>query len=135
MKLNKSTRYALYAAMELAGSDPDEQVTAAGVAERYGISTAVVAKVFPQLARSGIAVGLRGSGGGYRLARSPSEVPATTVISLAPTTTGTRALQEPSGPRRRVRATPRLPPEVPVRRGRRDGSLHLRLDHAGDPGG
>jgi Rrf2 family iron-sulfur cluster assembly transcriptional regulator len=80
MKLNKSTRYALYAAMELAGSDPDEQVTAAGVAERYGISTAVVAKVFPQLARSGIAVGLRGSGGGYRLARSPSEVTVLDVI-------------------------------------------------------
>jgi len=37
MNLNKSTRYALYAAMEmaLAGEGP---VTVTGVAERYGIS-------------------------------------------------------------------------------------------------
>jgi Rrf2 family protein len=80
MTLNKSTRYALYAAMELAGAGPDESIAAGRVAERYSIPAAVVAKVFPQLARAGIAIGTRGSGGGYRLARRAADVTVLEVI-------------------------------------------------------
>ncbi len=78
MKLNKSTRYALYAAMEMA-RDEAAQVTAAHVAERYSIPAAVMAKVLQQLVRAGIVVGTRGSGGGYRLAEASS---ATTVLDV-----------------------------------------------------
>lgn len=80
LRLNKSTRYALYAAIELARSRDDGTVTAAQVAERYRIPATVVAKVFQQLVRAGIAVGIRGSGGGYRLARGPSETTMLEVI-------------------------------------------------------
>ncbi len=80
MRLNKSTRYALYAAMELARAGVDGQVTAAEVAGRYRIPAAVQAKVLQQLVRAGIAVGSRGSGGGYRIARGPSELTVLDVI-------------------------------------------------------
>lgn len=80
MKLNKSTRYALYAAMEMARCDDEEPVTVARVAERFSIPAAVLAKVLQQLVRAGIAVGTRGSGGGYRLARPPSRVTMADVI-------------------------------------------------------
>jgi len=81
MNLNKSTRYALYAAMEmaLAGEEP---VTVTGVAERYGISEGGLSKVFQQLVRSGIAIGTRGIGGGYRLARRPSQITVQDVIRV-----------------------------------------------------
>jgi Rrf2 family protein len=78
--LQKSTRYALCAAMELAGAGPGSTVTASAVAERYDIPASVVAKVFQQLVRSGIAIGTRGQRGGYALARSPREITLIEVI-------------------------------------------------------
>ncbi len=82
MRPNKSTRYALYAAMEMATAPPGEPVTATAVAERYGIPPTVMAKVFQQLVRAGIAAGTRGTGGGYRLARDPAEVTMLDVIQV-----------------------------------------------------
>jgi Rrf2 family protein len=81
MNLSKSTRYALYAAMEmaLAGEEP---VTVTAVAERYGIPEGGLSKVFQQLVRSGIAIGTRGIGGGYRLARPPSKITVQDVIRV-----------------------------------------------------
>ncbi len=98
MKLNKSTRYALYAAMEMADAG-DDQVTAAQVAERYGIPATVMAKVFQQLVRRGIAVGTRGTGGGYQLVKPPAEVTMLDVIQLfePPRTPGECLLAEGSG--------------------------------------
>jgi Rrf2 family protein len=82
VKPNKSTRYALYAAMEMAAATPDTQVTAGQVAKRYKIPGAVLAKVFQQLVRAGLAVGTRGTKGGYRLARSPANVTMLDVIQV-----------------------------------------------------
>jgi Rrf2 family protein len=73
-RLRKSTRYALYASMEMARLEPRGQVTAAQVAERHRIPPSVLAKVFQQLVRAGIAHGVRGSRGGYRLARVPTAI-------------------------------------------------------------
>jgi Rrf2 family protein len=80
VNFQKSTRYALYAAMELARANGGDQVTVARVAERYTIPGAVLAKVFQQLVRAGVAVGTRGTGGGYQLARKASEVTLLEVI-------------------------------------------------------
>ena len=78
MNFRKSTRYALYAAMEMARAET--QVTAAQAAQRYSIPDAVMAKVFQQLVRAGLAVGTRGVGGGYNLARGASEITVLDVI-------------------------------------------------------
>lgn len=89
MTFKKSTRYALYAAMEMARAGSDGQVTVTQVAERYSISVTVLAKVFQQLVRSDIAVSTRGVRGGYSLARDASELTVLDVIE---------AFEPPSSP-------------------------------------
>lgn len=80
MTLNKSARYALYAALEMALAEP-RPVTVAGVAGAYGIPPTALAKVLQSLVRSGIAVGSRGVGGGYRLARGATKISVLDVVS------------------------------------------------------
>lgn len=82
MNLNKSTRYALYAAMEMAQADGGSAVTVGEVAERYRVPGGALAKVFQQLVRAGIAAGTRGVGGGYRLARDASSLTVLDVINV-----------------------------------------------------
>ncbi len=82
MNLNKSTRYALYAAMEMSLADEEDTVTVSEVAGRYGVSEGALAKVFQQLVRAGIAIGTRGVGGGYRLARPASRVTVLDVLEV-----------------------------------------------------
>jgi len=67
--------------MEMARAG-DSPVTVADVARRHGIPGSALAKVFQQLVRAGIAVGLRGVGGGYRLARDPAGVTVADVLSV-----------------------------------------------------
>ena len=81
MTITKSTRYALYAAAEMATAG-DGLVTVSGVAAQYGIPEGALAKVFQQLVRSGLALGTRGIGGGYRLARPASRVTVLDILRV-----------------------------------------------------
>jgi Rrf2 family protein len=81
MTLSKFSRYALYAALEMARAD-GEPVTVAQVAGPHGIPPTALAKVFQQLVRAGIAVGTRGIGGGYRLARPRRDITVLDVVSV-----------------------------------------------------
>ena len=67
MKLQKASRYALYAVLHLA-SAPDRQHSTADIASEYGISSHHLAKVMRTLVRSGLIESVRGVGGGYRFA-------------------------------------------------------------------
>ena len=67
MKLQKASRYALYAVLHLA-SDPDKQCSTADIAEEYEISIHHLAKIMRTLVRSGLIESVRGVGGGYRFA-------------------------------------------------------------------
>ena len=67
MKLQKASRYALYAVLHLA-SEPDKQHSTAELAEEYEISIHHLAKVMRTLVRSGLIESVRGVGGGYRFA-------------------------------------------------------------------
>ena len=80
MNFRKGTRYALYAAMEMARSDDGRPVTAAQVAASYGIPAAVLAKIFQRLVRAGLAAGTRGVNGGYVLTRPAARVTVLDVI-------------------------------------------------------
>ncbi len=82
MNWGKSTRYALYAAMEMAEAGPERPVRVTEIAERYRIPESALAKVLQQMVRSGIALGTRGVGGGYRLARPPAEVTVLEIIEI-----------------------------------------------------
>ena len=67
MKLQKASRYALYAVLHLANT-PDRQYSTADIAEEYEISIHHLAKVMRTLVRSGLIESVRGVGGGYRFA-------------------------------------------------------------------
>jgi Rrf2 family protein len=81
MAITRSTRYALYATAEMAMAG-DRPVTVTEVAGRYGIPGGALAKVFQQLVRAGVAVGTRGVGGGYRLARPASRITVLDVMKV-----------------------------------------------------
>ena len=82
MNYQRSTRYALYAAVEMASAPGGEAVTAAQVAERYRLPPTVVAKVLQRLVKAGIATGTRGVAGGYRLARPAGEIPLLEIVEV-----------------------------------------------------
>ena len=67
MRLPKATWCALYAVLELA-RERERQVSAAEIAERYGVSANHLAKVLRDLGRAGLVESVRGAGGGYRFA-------------------------------------------------------------------
>lgn len=81
MNITKSTRYALYAAAEMAMAG-DAPTTVGAVAERYGIPEGALAKAFQQLVRAGLAAGTRGIGGGYRLSRPASKITVLDVMRV-----------------------------------------------------
>lgn len=80
MRVSRSARRALVAALEMALAAPGP-VTVAEVARRHGAPESALAKVFQQMVRAGLAVGHRGVGGGYRLARDASEVTVASVLA------------------------------------------------------
>ena len=55
MKLNRATRYALYALLELAG-DPEKHLSATEIAQKYGISVNHLVKVLHDLSGPGWSV-------------------------------------------------------------------------------
>lgn len=79
MRPSKTARYALHAALEMALAE-DAPVTVASVAERLGLPQTALAKVFQQLVRTGLALGTRGIGGGYRLAKPARQVSVLDVL-------------------------------------------------------
>lgn len=81
VKLNKSTRFALYAVVELS-RDPDATLSAGQIAEMYGISEHHIAKVLQQLVRHGVIKSIRGAGGGFQIARDPRELTMLDVVEL-----------------------------------------------------
>lgn len=82
MNYQRSTRYALYATVEMASARAGEAVTAAQIAERYRLPPTVVAKVIQRLVKEGIALGTRGVAGGYRLARPAAEIPLLDIVEV-----------------------------------------------------
>ena len=81
MSLQKATLFALYATLELA-ADPGRQLSAAEIAERYGISPNHLAKVMRDLGRAGLVESVRGAGGGYRFCGNARRTTLLDVIAL-----------------------------------------------------
>ncbi len=81
MKLQRASRFALYAVMELA-ADPARQITAADIADKYGISINHLAKVLRDLGRAGLVESVRGAGGGFRFSGNAKRTTLMDVIQL-----------------------------------------------------
>jgi Rrf2 family protein len=103
VNLTKSSRYALLAVLEMAEAG-DGLVSAADVARRHGAPEAVVAKVLQRLVRAGLAVGTRGSNGGYRLAREASRITVLDVLQVFEEKLSKAALAKPATPLDRLMA-------------------------------
>ena len=81
MRLQRSTRLALYSVLEFAAA-PERQISAAQIAEKYGISPHHLAKVLRDLGRAGLVESVRGVGGGYRFSGNAKRLTLMDVIEL-----------------------------------------------------
>lgn len=81
MKLQKATRCALYAVLDLA-ANPERQMSAADIAERYAISANHLSKVLRNLGRAGLVDAVRGAGGGYHFVGNSKRTTLLDVIEL-----------------------------------------------------
>lgn len=80
-KLSKKADYGLIAVKHLAAHRGDHACSANEIAEEYGISSTLTAKVLQRLARHNLVAAKHGSAGGYQLAKVPSEISALDVIT------------------------------------------------------
>ena len=81
MKLQKATKFALFAVLELA-RDTSRQLSATDIADIYGISTHHLAKVLRDLGRAGLVDSVRGVGGGYRFSANSRRTTLMDVICV-----------------------------------------------------
>jgi Rrf2 family iron-sulfur cluster assembly transcriptional regulator len=81
MKLSTKGRYAVTAMMHLAIHDRHGPVTLAEISLCQGISLSYLEQLFAKMRRRGLVEGVRGPGGGYRLALMPNQVTIADIIS------------------------------------------------------
>lgn len=80
-KLSKKADYGLIAVKHLAMHRKEHACSANEIAEEYGISVTLMAKVLQKLAKEGLVGAKHGSSGGYQLAKEPSQISALDVIT------------------------------------------------------
>ena len=73
MKVSTKGRYALRIMLDLAFHNSGELVPLKEIAKRQDITLKYMEQIISPLSKAGFVVSLRGSSGGYRLARRPSE--------------------------------------------------------------
>jgi Rrf2 family iron-sulfur cluster assembly transcriptional regulator len=80
MRLTTKGRYAVTAMLDLAIHYEDGPITLADISQRQCISLSYLEQLFAKLRRQGLVESTRGPGGGYRLSRSPQDIPVADVI-------------------------------------------------------
>ena len=80
LKLTKKADYGLIALKHLAVNSGGVSSSAKAIAECYGIPLPLLAKILQKLTKIGLLQSLPGTNGGYRLARSASQITALEVI-------------------------------------------------------
>lgn len=74
MRLSTKGRYAVTAMMHVAIYGKISPVTLADISVCQGISLSYLEQIFARLRKRGLVEGIRGPGGGYRLARPANEI-------------------------------------------------------------
>ena len=80
-KLSKKADYGLMAMKHLANHRQGHTCSANEIAEEYGISATLMAKVLQKLAKQGLVAAKHGSTGGYQLTRRPEQISALEVLT------------------------------------------------------
>ena len=86
MRLTTKGRYAVTAMLDLAINHGSESVTLRNIAENQKISLSYLEQLFAKLRKQDLVKGMRGPGGGYRLARDADDISVADII---------RAVDEP----------------------------------------
>jgi len=81
MRLSTKGRYGVTAMMDLAIHDNAGPVTLADISQCQGISLSYLEQLFSKLRKNKLVDGVRGPGGGYRLARPADEISIAQIIS------------------------------------------------------
>ncbi|MEN9060051.1 Rrf2 family transcriptional regulator [Ponticoccus litoralis] len=81
MKLSTKGRYAMVALADIALQAEDALVTLADISRRQDVSLSYPEQLFVKLRRAGLVESVRGPGGGYRLARSASDIRIVDVLA------------------------------------------------------
>ncbi len=86
MKLSTKGRYAMVALADLAlaemqAAKPDDLMSLAEIAKRQDISLPYLEQLFVKLRRAGLVEAVRGPGGGYKLARNPSDIRVAEILT------------------------------------------------------
>ncbi len=80
MKLSTKGRYAMVALADLA-TQPEGVLSSLGeISRRQDISLPYLEQLFVKLRRAGLVESVRGPGGGYKLARGPSEIRVSAIL-------------------------------------------------------
>lgn len=80
MKLSTKGRYAVTAMLDLTLHQERGPVTLADISHGQGISLSYLEQLFARLRRGHLVTGVRGPGGGYRLARPAQEITVADII-------------------------------------------------------
>ncbi len=81
MRLSTKGRYAVTAMMDIAIHDPEGPVTLANISHCQSISLSYLEQLFAKLRKENLVRGVRGPGGGYRLARPADEITIAEIIA------------------------------------------------------
>jgi Rrf2 family iron-sulfur cluster assembly transcriptional regulator len=81
MRLSTKGRYAVTAMMDIAIHEKLGPVTLADISQCQGISLSYLEQLFAKLRKRGLVEGVRGPGGGYRLARPSAGITVADIIS------------------------------------------------------
>ena len=81
MRLTTKGRYAVTAMLDLAFHSQSKPVTLTDIATRQTISLSYLEQLFARLRKSGMVIGVRGPGGGYKLSRAPVDINIAEIIA------------------------------------------------------
>jgi Rrf2 family iron-sulfur cluster assembly transcriptional regulator len=81
MKMSTRGRYAVMAMIDIGQNSQGTPVSLAEIAERQEISQEYLEQLFGKLRKGGLVESARGPGGGYRLARSASDIAISEIVA------------------------------------------------------
>lgn len=73
LKISTRGQYALLIMTSLAEQEPEKYTPLKILSHRHNLSTKYLEQILVQLGKSGLVIGVRGSNGGYKLAKNSSE--------------------------------------------------------------
>lgn len=85
MRLSAKGRYALAATISMAENQSNEYITLISISEKLGISKIYLEQVFSLLKHGGIVTSIKGSQGGYQLARPAKKITVYDILSSVET--------------------------------------------------